>query len=49
MIKNFGKAIFNYIRKNKEKRNKVLSYLGISDSEFMRVFDSLRGHVLSLS
>jgi len=29
MVKNFAKAIFNYIRKNREKRTRVLTYLGI--------------------
>lgn len=39
MVKNFAKAIFSYIRKNREKRNRVLNYLGILDEEFMAVFD----------
>lgn len=49
MVKNFAKAIFSYIRKNKEKRVKVLGFLGISDEEFMKIFDSLRGHIHSIS
>jgi hypothetical protein len=31
MVKNFAKAIFNYIRKNREKRVRVLTYLGICE------------------
>jgi hypothetical protein len=39
MVKNFSKAIFNFIRKNKEWRLKVLSHLGLEDSEFMKCYE----------
>jgi hypothetical protein len=31
MIKNFAKAIFGFIRKNRDKRARVLAYLGVSE------------------
>ena len=31
IVKNFAKAIFSYIKKNKDKTSRVLKYLGISD------------------
>ena len=38
MVKNFSKAIFSFIRKNREKRIRVLNYLGISDEDFMKKY-----------
>ena len=38
MVKNFSKAIFSFIRKNREKRTRVLNYLGISDEDFMKKY-----------
>jgi hypothetical protein len=49
MVKNFSKAIFSFIRKNKDKRLRVLSYLGVSDEDFMKNYDSLRGRIHSIS
>lgn len=48
MVKNFAKAIFNYIRKNKDKRDRVLNYLGIREEEFMAVYNNLKGKVHSI-
>jgi hypothetical protein len=48
MVKNFAKAIFNYIRKNKDKRDRVLNYLGIREEEFMTVYSNLKGKVHSI-
>jgi hypothetical protein len=31
MVKNFAKAIFHYIRKNKLKRNSVLDLVGLTE------------------
>lgn len=39
MVKNFSKAIFNFIRKNKEWRLRVLNHLGLEDSEFMKCYE----------
>ena len=49
MVKNFSKAIFGYIRKNRGKRVRVLNYLGINEEEFMKVLNNLKGHIHSIS
>lgn len=49
MVKNFAKAIFSYIRKNRDKRIDVLDRLGISEEEFMRVYEQFKGRIHSIS
>lgn len=49
MVKNFAKAIFGYIRKNRDKRLEVLSRLGVSEEEFMRAFEQFKGRIHSIS
>jgi hypothetical protein len=49
MVKNFAKAIFSYIRKNRDKRLDVLNRLGITEEEFMRVYEEFKGHIHSIS
>jgi len=49
MIKNFGKAIFGYIYKNREARLKVLKHLGIEEEAFMKSLNELKGRIHSIS
>ena len=49
MVKNFAKAIFNFIIKNKEKRAFVLARLGVDELEFMKILNSLKGKIHSIS
>jgi hypothetical protein len=49
MIKNFGKAIFGYIYKNREARVRVLNFLGMEDEVFMKCLNELKGRIHSIS
>ena len=49
MIKNFGKAIFNFIRKNKDRRQQILDSLNIDHEEFMKAHESHKGSIHSIS
>ena len=49
MVKNFAKAIFSYIRKNRHKRLDVLNRLGITEEEFLRVYEEFKSHIHSIS
>ena len=49
MVKNFAKAIFGYIRKNRDKRLDVLGRLGIAEEDFLRVYEQYKGRIHSIS
>jgi hypothetical protein len=49
MIKNFAKAIFRFIRKQREWRKKVLAAVGMDEQEFMRAYSLLKGKILAIS
>lgn len=49
MVKNFAKAIFNFIRKNRGKMLSVLSFLNISEEEFMKTYEAYKGRIHSIS
>ena len=38
MVKNFSKAIFNFIKKNHGKMIRVLNHLNISEEEFLKTY-----------
>jgi hypothetical protein len=49
MVKNYAKAIFSYIQKNRERRLQVLRFLQLSDEEFMNAFNTHKGRIHSIS
>ena len=48
MVKNFSKAIFSYIRKNRQRVAEVLRRLAVSEHEFMVAVEQARGRIHSI-
>ena len=49
MIKNFSKAIFSYIRKNRHKVEAVTRCLALNEQEFMLAVEKHKGHIHSIA
>ena len=49
MIKNFSKAIFSYIRKNRARVEAVVAHLGLNEQEFLLAVERHKGHIHSIA